>query len=63
MYGLVLVSARFTEVVIKMLGQGNEESPGNGAPRNSLLGPQRGIIEPLDESLLVDDIMSMFYCN
>ena len=58
MYGLVLVSARFTEVVIKMLGQGNEESP-----RNSLLGPQRGTIEPLDESLLVDDIMSMFYCN
>jgi hypothetical protein len=41
MYGLVLVSARFTEIVIKMLGQGNEESPGNGAPRNSLLGVLR----------------------
>jgi hypothetical protein len=59
MYGLVLVSARFTEIV----GQGNEESPGNDTPRNSLLGPQRGIVEPSDESLVVDDIMSMFYCN
>ena len=63
MYGLVLVSVRFTEIVIKMLGQGNEESAGNGAPRNSLLGPQRGIVEPSDESLVVDDITSMFYCN
>jgi len=30
----------------KNVRQGNEESPGNGAPRNSPLGPQRGITEP-----------------
>jgi len=48
--------------VIKMLGQENEESLGNGAPRNSLLGPQRDIVEPY-ESLVVNDIMLMFYCN
>ena len=63
MYGLILVSAQFTQIVIKMLGEGNEESPRNGAPRNSLLGPQRDVAEPSDESLVVDNIMSMFYCN
>ena len=46
----------------KNVGQGKEESSGNGALRNSLLGPQRDIVEPY-ESLVVNDIMLMFYCN